>query len=151
MRNVNIAPLRKLLPGSFEYAYNDPDLVEHKELIEIQCRRMESGVVMARDFQDLIANIHTDPGPIFGILAKLVGDWNLTIDDEPFPPTEENLRLLPPDFIRALAESVFGLVIANPQKAESSEASSAPAERLATAATSSSNNTPSELPLDIGE
>lgn len=43
-------------------------------------------------------------------LADLMADWNITAGDEPFPPTQDNLRQAPIALLGAIAREVLDYV-----------------------------------------
>jgi hypothetical protein len=148
---MNIAPIKALIPATFEYVYVDPDGATQTEQIELQLKRMSFDLATSEKFREAVENAKTNPGPVVGIVVGLIGSWNIDFNGEVFPPTAENIGALPPDFVGELAKAIFEVVVPNPQKAETLPNGSVPADESTIAATTSNDDGTLALPASSGE
>lgn len=139
---MNIETLRALIPASFEYKYVDAADQEQSETITLGLKRMAFSTATSKAFRNSIDESDTDA--IAEMLAKLIGEWNMDANGEPFPPTVENINACPADFIAQVAECAFKKLFPDPKKASDSLNGSAP-EASSTA--DSTNNSESDTPL----
>lgn len=134
---MNISKLKKLIPATFTYEYDDPDTGEQcAEDINLELNRMTFGIATSKQFRAAIDD--QDSESIAGFLSATIATWNLDLAGEPFPPSAENILACPADFVVKLADSVFSKLNGNPPKANDSDSSSEQAESSLAASTMTS-------------
>lgn len=57
-------------------------------------------------FLDQVSNIQADVKLLAKALASVLTAWDIDLDGEPFPPTEENLLDVPTPFLTAIIEKM---------------------------------------------
>lgn len=124
---MNIETLRALIPASFEYKYVDAADQEQSETITLGLKRMAFSTATSKAFRNSIDESDTDA--IAEMLAKLIGEWNMDANGEPFPPTVENINACPADFIAQVAECAFKKLFPDPKLASPLDNGSELAER----------------------
>lgn len=138
---MNIANLTALIPASFDYVYIDAAEAEQTEKIELQLKRVSFGVSTSKAFKAAIEN--EDSEAMAEILSGLIESWNMDMNGEPFPPTAENLNLLPVEFVAQAAACAFERLFPNTTRALNSPNGSGPKENQASAASNSESDSPS--------
>lgn len=102
---MNINKVKELVvPASFVYEYGAGDERE-KATINLKIRRGKLNLAIL----DKLREIQNDPTLLAPIVAELVAEWDLTIDDEgakPYLITVENVEALPQDFLTELTNAV---------------------------------------------
>lgn len=117
---MNITKLQKTIPASFEYRYVDAEDVEQTEIISIKLRRMSFKQAAAKEFRVAMKSANEDAMPIAQLLSELIGEWDLSSDDDgnnKIEITKGNIAAMPPDFVSSLAECVFKRLFPDPMKA----------------------------------
>ncbi len=127
---MNIAKLNAPIIEQFEYT---DALTGETDTIEVQFKRMSFGISASKAFRQAIDEQDSDA--ISEMLAQLLSSWNLDANGEAFPPTAENIRACPVEFISQLSEQVFKRLFPNPPSAEKSPDGSAQKESTTDAAT----------------
>lgn len=122
---MNITKYTALLPLSFDWT-TTVDGADVTETLSVEINRLSFGLGTSKELRKGLDE--QDGDAIAGLLASLIASWNLDADGEPFPPTADNIKLLPMDFAAVLAEKVLATLSPNPQTANDSDNGSAPAE-----------------------
>lgn len=143
---MNIASLQALIPASFEYT---DAITAETATINLQLKRMSFKATASKQFREAMDNEDTDA--ISKLLADLIAEWDITLGDDPFTPSAENIAACPAEFVGKLAECVFARLFPNQTRAANSPDGSEQAENTASATTSLESDSSLPKPVDIGE
>lgn len=90
---MNISTLNKTARLEIEY---------NGEKVWFQCKTN----ALTPRFLDQVSNIQTDVKLLAKALASVVTEWDINLDGQPFPPTEENLLDVPTPFLTTMIEKM---------------------------------------------